>query len=115
MVHDFRPNLRQVDSRDSSFSVRSSHLQLMFEVENGKILKRHVDHMRKRVVINEDRTSAQPDATIQDNFHYPSPTPPPEAVVAEPDASAPTRRYPTLTSSYVVREPCLYVVPYVLL
>ena len=74
MVRDFRPNLRQVDSRDSSFSVRSSHLQLMFEVENGKILKRHVDHMRKRVVINEDRTSAQPDVTIQDNFHYPSPT-----------------------------------------
>jgi len=65
----------------------------MSEVENGKILKRHVDHMREGMVINEDRTSAQPDATIQDNFHYPSPTPPPE-VAAEPDASIPTRRYP---------------------
>ena len=54
----------------------------------------HVDHMRERMVISEDRTSAQPDAIIQDNLHYPSPTPPPEAIVAEPNARVPTRRYP---------------------
>jgi len=68
MVRDFRPN-------SDKWIPGKVHSQLgpdtyNVEVENGKILKRHVDHMREQMVINEDCMSAQPDATIQDNFHY---------------------------------------------
>ena len=66
------------------------------KVEKGKVLKRHIDHMRERMVINDDCPSVHPDEnTIQDNFHYPAvfPVPLPDAI-EESKNDVPARRYP---------------------
>ena len=41
-------------------------------MEDGKTIKRHIDHIRERMVRVDDQISIQPDSnTVQDNFQYP--------------------------------------------
>ena len=94
MIRDFRPNSNKwmPGTVLSALGPVTYHV----EVEKGKVLKRHVDHLRERMVINEGRAPTQPDTSaIQDNFDYPalSPTPAPGAAVTAP-GDVPPRRYP---------------------
>ena len=94
MIRDFRPNSNKwmPGTVLSALGPVTYHV----EVEKGKVLKRHVDHLRERMVINEGRAPTQPNTSaIQDNFDYPalSPTPAPGAAVTAP-GDVPPRRYP---------------------
>ena len=94
MIRDFRPNSNKW-MPGTVLSVLGP-VTYHVEVEKGKVLKRHVDHMRERMVINEGRAPTQPDpSAIQDNFDYPalSPTPAPGAAITAP-GDVPPRRYP---------------------
>ena len=96
MVRDFRPNsdvmVRDFRPNSDKWIPGTVLSQLgpvtyTVEVEDGKTLKKHVDHIRERMSIAKDSAPAQSDTSeVQDNYQYPAvtPTPPPDAAIAEP-------------------------------
>ena len=63
-------------------------------VENGKVVKRHIDHLAHRLApatVIADSTSE--DSTVRDNFHYPEIDPPIQAPLLN-DHQPPGDRYP---------------------
>ena len=95
MVRDFHPNSDKWIP--GTVLSQLGPVTYTVEVEGGKTLKKHVDHIRERMSIAKDSAPAQSDTSeVQDNYQYPvvTPTPPPDAAIAEPRVDVPARRYP---------------------
>ena len=95
MVRDFRPNSDKWIP--GTVLSQLGPVTYTVEVEDGKTLKKHVDHIRERMSIAKDSAPAQSDTSeVQDNYQYTAvtPTPPPDAAIAEPRVDVPARRYP---------------------
>ena len=93
MVRDFRPH----SSKWMKGVVIQQLGPVTYTVEvDGKLLKRHIDHLRPRIESVNPPDSLVDDHTIKDNFKYSesSPVSPEETNRDEPDMEAMSEHYP---------------------
>ena len=94
MVRDFRQPNKYIPILKKLGPVTYS-----VEVENGKILKRHIDHLTQRMVPSRQPAMTAPtlddtDTTIQDNFQYSNNHELPTHISDQGQEQAEVRRYP---------------------
>ena len=88
MIRDFLPKRKWMDG-----TVKSQRGPVSYEIEleDGRIMRRHVDHIRPRCPSNEPTGNTRPRDSTPEFEYFESPS----QEFTDRETSQPTRRYPS--------------------